>query len=184
MAVELAPDEREEYDGERAIYRASCASNGIRMGSPAGWASSSCARRAAKRAGARWPAYRRQRELAFAAPAKLDYFEHLLIAHRADRAIVFTQDNATAYDVSRRFLVPVITHQTKVNERSDILARLSRGSYGAVVTSQGAQRRRRRARRQRGGRALGQRLGARARAAPRAHPAQERRQARRPSTSS
>ena len=44
-------------------------------------------------------AYRRQRELAFAAPAKLDYLEHLLHQHRDDRAILFTQDNATAYAV-------------------------------------------------------------------------------------
>ena len=42
-------------------------------------------------------AYRRQRALAFAPSAKLDYLEHLLHAHRGDRAILFTQDNATAY---------------------------------------------------------------------------------------
>ena len=49
--------------------------------------------------------------------------------------LLFTQDNATAYAVSRRFLVPVITHQTKVSERSEILAGLAEGTYGAVVTS-------------------------------------------------
>jgi superfamily II DNA or RNA helicase len=80
-------------------------------------------------------AYRRQRALAFAAPAKLEYLERLLFVHRADRAIVFTEDNATAHLVSRRFLVPSITHQTKVRERSAILAGLADGSYGAVVTS-------------------------------------------------
>jgi superfamily II DNA or RNA helicase len=61
--------------------------------------------------------------------------EHLLYAHRADRAIVFTEDNATAYAISRRFLVPVITHQTKVRERSAILAGLAAGTFGAVATS-------------------------------------------------
>jgi superfamily II DNA or RNA helicase len=80
-------------------------------------------------------AYRRQRELAVAAPAKLDYVELLLHVHRSDRAILFTQDNATAHAVSRRFLVPSITHQTKVKERSEILAGLASGAYGAVVTS-------------------------------------------------
>jgi superfamily II DNA or RNA helicase len=55
--------------------------------------------------------------------------------HRADRSIVFTEDNATAYLVSRRFLVPAITHQTKVKERSAILSALAAGTIGAVVTS-------------------------------------------------
>jgi superfamily II DNA or RNA helicase len=79
--------------------------------------------------------YRRQRELAVAASAKLDYLEHLLYVHRQDRAIIFTQDNRTAYAVARRFLIPAITHQTKVRERSEILSNLSSGVYGAVVTS-------------------------------------------------
>src|SRR5207344_2536467 len=80
-------------------------------------------------------AYRRQREIAFAAPAKLDYVALLLDRHRDDRTLLFTQDNATAYEISRRFLVPAITHQTKVKERSRILAGLAEGTYGGVVTS-------------------------------------------------
>ena len=42
---------------------------------------------------------------------------------------------ATAYRVARSFLVPVITHQTRVTERSEILAGFQAGTYGAVVTS-------------------------------------------------
>jgi superfamily II DNA or RNA helicase len=80
-------------------------------------------------------AYRRQRELAFAAPAKLDYVAHLLHKHKADRVLIFTQDNLTAYGVSRRFLIPVITHHSKVRERSEILERFADGRYGAVATS-------------------------------------------------
>ena len=37
--------------------------------------------------------------------------------------------------MSTRFLVPVITHQTKVTERSAILGGLRDGRYHAVVTS-------------------------------------------------
>src|SRR5690606_12637116 len=59
----------------------------------------------------------------------------LLAQHAADRMLVFTFDNATAYRVSRRFLVPAITHQTKVTERSEILDGLRTGVYAAVVTS-------------------------------------------------
>jgi superfamily II DNA or RNA helicase len=117
------------------MYRGFVEANGIRMSSPSGW--TEFIMRSARSVEGRRAmlAYRRQRELAFCAPAKLDYVEHLLGRHRADRTILFTQDNATCYAVSRRFLIPAITHQTKVRERSEILARFSDGSYGAVVTS-------------------------------------------------
>src|SRR4029079_19697286 len=55
--------------------------------------------------------------------------------HREGRVLVFRQDNATAYEVSRRFLIPVITHQTKVRERSEILERFADARYGALATS-------------------------------------------------
>ncbi len=135
VSIELSPEERADHDAERAIYRHFVQSRGIRMSQPSGWgqfimhASQSAEGRRAM------TAYRRQRELAFAPAAKLDYLEHLLHLHRRDRAILFTQDNATAYAIARRFLVPVITHQTKVRERSEILARLAEGTYRAVATS-------------------------------------------------
>jgi superfamily II DNA or RNA helicase len=135
LDVELEPDERAEHDAERAIYLAFIAKNGIRLGTPRGFgdfvmrsAQSMEGRRAMR-------AYRRQREIGFVASKKLAYLEHLLDRHRDDRALVFTQDNATAYRVARRFLVPVITHQTRVTERSEILAGFQAGTYGAVVTS-------------------------------------------------
>ncbi len=135
LEVHLSPGEREEHDAERRIYISFLRRSGVRLGSPGGWnefiqrsAQSEEGRRAMR-------AYRRQRELAFAAPAKLDSLEYLLHDHRADRTIIFTQDNATAFLISRRFLVPSITHQTKVSERSEILERLANGTYRAVVTS-------------------------------------------------
>ena len=135
VAIELSASERAEYEHEREIYRRFVEDHRISMARPSGWsefimlsARSADGRRAMQ-------AYRRQRELAFCASAKLDYIEHLLDRHRHDRALLFTQDNATCYAVSRRFLVPAITHQTKVRERSEILARLAEGTLGAVVTS-------------------------------------------------
>ena len=135
IAVHLSPEEREEHDAERQVYLAFLRRSGIQMGSPRGWqdfimrsSQTDDGRRAMK-------AYRRQREIAFAAPAKLRLLGDLLVQHANDRAIVFTQDNATAFEISRRFLVPSITHQTKVSERSEILASLADGTYRAVVTS-------------------------------------------------
>jgi superfamily II DNA or RNA helicase len=108
---------------------------GIRMSGRDGW-SQFVIRSSRSTQGRRaMQAYRRQRELAFTAPAKIDFVEHLVHQHRRDRLIVFTQDNNTAYMLSRRLLIPAITHQTKVTERSQILQRLNDGRYHGVVTS-------------------------------------------------
>jgi superfamily II DNA or RNA helicase len=135
VTVELSPAEREEYTAERALYLRFLQTQGIAMGSPSGW-SDFLIRASRSEEGQRaFRAYRRQKEIALTAPAKLDYVERLLDLHRNDRAIVFTQDNATVHLVSRRFLVPAITHQTKVRERSEILARFAAGHYAALATS-------------------------------------------------
>jgi superfamily II DNA or RNA helicase len=135
LAVPLTADERRAYDSERGIYLDFLRRAGIRMSAPDGWgrflmlsSQSDAGRRALL-------AYREQRMLALAAPGKLSVLGRLLHAHRHERAIVFTEDNATAYAISRRFLLPAITHQTKVKERSAILAALAAGELIAVVTS-------------------------------------------------
>jgi superfamily II DNA or RNA helicase len=133
--VELGPEERIEYDAERKVYLDFLRGSGVRMSSPAGW-NQFVMRASQSAAGVRaLKAYRRQRELSLAAAEKLEHLERLLSLHRKDRVLVFTQDNATAYAVARRFLLPIITHQTKVKERSEILERFSDGRYSAVVTS-------------------------------------------------
>src|SRR5204862_2746812 len=85
---------------------------------------------------AAFQAYREQKRLALAAPAKLQQLETLLDRHRHDRILIFTYDNATVYLIARRFLVPAITHQTKTKERKTILERFHSGEYPIVVTSQ------------------------------------------------
>jgi len=135
IAVALRPAERADYERERGVYRDFVRRMGIRMSSPEGWqdfimlsSRSTEGRRAMK-------AYQRQRQLAFSAPSKLDYVDHLLRQHRGERALIFTQNNDAAYAVSRRFLIPVITHQTKVTERSAILQGFREGIFDAVATS-------------------------------------------------
>lgn len=135
VTVELSASEREEYLAARALYKQFLDAQGISMARPSGW-SEFIIRSSRSEEGRRaFAAYRRQREIAFTAPAKLACLERLLAQHRNDRLIVFTQDNATVYLVSRRFLIPAITHHTKVRERSAILTAFASGTYGAVATS-------------------------------------------------
>jgi superfamily II DNA or RNA helicase len=135
LDVPLSAEERETYDRDRSTYLSFLRANGIRMSERDGWSrflilssQSDTGRRA-------FAAYRRQRGLALAAPGKLAFLARLLHQHRGDRTIVFTEDNATVYAISRRFLLPAITHQTKVKERSLILAAFNAGELTAVVTS-------------------------------------------------
>ena len=80
-------------------------------------------------------AYQEQRQLAFATPSEMAYVDYLLHKHRNDRILLFTERNAAAYEMSRRFLVPVIMPQTKVTELSTILERFGSGVYNVLVTS-------------------------------------------------
>jgi len=133
--VELSEDERLEWATEHEIYRAFLRDNHIRVGLPGGWGRflmMSCRSEDGRRA---LLAYRRQRQLALAPAGKFALVEELLHTHRADRMLLFTQHNATAHAVSRRFLVPSITHHTRISERTAILRGLREGTYRAVVTS-------------------------------------------------
>jgi len=134
LEVHLSEADRAAYEEARATYRAFVDARGIRMGG-GGWkhflresARSREGRQALK-------AWRRSRALLQGAPAKLRLLEELLRRHRDGRCIVFTNDNATVYDISRRLLLPAITHQTDLKERRALLAAFAEGRLPVLVTS-------------------------------------------------
>lgn len=135
LRVHFSQEERERYDEARAIYLQFIRANRIPMGSPQGWgrfiqlSSRSAEGRKAMRA------YREQRALALSPEQKLQVVEALLEEHADDRVIVFTNDNDTVYELSRRFLVPAITHKTPTKERKRILDNFRSGRWPVVVTS-------------------------------------------------
>jgi superfamily II DNA or RNA helicase len=136
LYVELSDEEKARYQKARSIYRQFVESRGIAMGGKHGWQrfiQASC-RSAEGRAA--FQAYREQKQLALAAPAKLHLLEQLLERHGRDRVLIFTYDNATVYQIARRFLVPAITHQTRARERQGVLKKFHAGEYTILVTSQ------------------------------------------------
>ena len=135
LYVELTPEEQQRYQQAREHYRRFCSEHGISLGGANGWQrfiQETCRSRDGRAA---FQAYREQRRLVLAAPAKLHVLEKLLDRHRQDRVLIFTYDNATVYQIARRFLVPAITHQTKAKERRHILQAFHSGEYNVVVTS-------------------------------------------------
>jgi superfamily II DNA or RNA helicase len=136
IQVDLTAAEREEYWAHREIYRGFIARQGISLGGANGWqrfiieaSRSDDGRKALK-------AWRDQKRIERAPAAKFAELDKLLHRHAGDRVIIFTADNATVHVISRKYLVPAITHQTRIKERKQILERFDRGEYTTVATSQ------------------------------------------------
>jgi superfamily II DNA or RNA helicase len=66
---------------------------------------------------------------------KFRVLEDLFRLHAADRVLVFTGSNATAVEISRRFLLPTLLSHTKKDERHEALERFERGEARALVTN-------------------------------------------------
>ena len=135
LFVNLTDEERYRYESMRETYRAFLSSTGIDMRRPGAWGQFLFQAHRSAEGRQAYLAYREQRALALAAPAKLSLLARLLERHNGDRVLIFTHDNATVYTIARQFLVPVITHQTKTKERRDVLLKFNSGEYPIVATS-------------------------------------------------
>ncbi|MBX6312104.1 MAG: DEAD/DEAH box helicase family protein [Isosphaeraceae bacterium] len=135
LYVNLSEEERLRYESCRETYRAFLSDHGIDLRRPGAWGQFLMAAFRSPEGRLAYRAYREQRDLALAAPAKLNLLARLLDRHNGDRVLIFTHDNATVYKIARQFLVPVITHQTKTKERREILLRFNAGTYPIVATS-------------------------------------------------
>ncbi len=135
LYVNLTPEQRHRYERAREIYRGFLSESGIDMRQPNAWGRFLVIAHRSQEGRQAYLAYREQRELALAAPAKIDLLGRLLERHNGDRVLIFTHDNATVYTIAREFLVPVITHQTKIKERREVLLKFNSGEYPIVATS-------------------------------------------------
>ena len=133
--TELNPAEREAYQAARSRYLDFAREQGITMASRGDWRRFVFAASRGEEGRAALAAYFQQKRLAFSAEAKFAVCAELLHRHRGERVLIFTNDNATAYEVSRRLLLPIITHQTRVAERREILSRFRDGGWPFLVTS-------------------------------------------------
>ena len=80
-------------------------------------------------------AYREQRRLSRSGRGKLRAVWQLLRDHAGERTIIFTDDNHTAYEIGKRFVLPVLTHHTKAAERKRMLDRFRSGEFPVLATS-------------------------------------------------
>lgn len=135
LTVKLSPRERQRYDALLATRSRFLQQCGIRLGSVAGWQAfvrASARSRAGRRA---MLAHREARAIAYGTSGKLRVLADLLAQHHPARTLIFTDDNAMVYRISREYLIPAITHHTPVKERHDILQCFRTGEYPVMVTS-------------------------------------------------
>ena len=135
IETEMDADERDEYNRAHEKYIAFIHRNRIDFSSPNGWTAflQTCVRTPGGREA--MDAYLAQKRIARSSRAKLRQLWDLLKIHRHDRTIIFTADNATAYQIGNLFCLPVITHHTKSTERCQFLQKFKDGEYNILVTS-------------------------------------------------
>ncbi|MBF0107778.1 MAG: DEAD/DEAH box helicase family protein [Magnetococcales bacterium] len=135
IAIDLDEDERTAYNAAYAQYKEFARASGISFRDPQGWSQfiKVCARSQEGRQA--YAAYRMQKRIARASRAKLRAVWRLLIQHRRERVLLFTDDNATAYAIAETFFLPVITHHTRAQERVRLLQGFRDGSLPYLVNS-------------------------------------------------
>jgi len=135
VQIELSDAERQAYDDARAEYRMFVEINNIRMGGMGGW--QRFLREAARSTEGRkaFRAWRESRRILQETPGKIEVLAELLRKHAGQRVLVFTNDNATVFRISRALLLPSITHQTDVKERRALLDAFTDGSLPVLLTS-------------------------------------------------
>jgi superfamily II DNA or RNA helicase len=135
LRVELSAEERAAYEREREVFRAFLKSKGISLSSLRGWQMFVAASARSQEGRRAMLAYRESKRIALGTDSKLRVLGELLGRHRRDKVLVFTAENEMVYRISRRFLVPAITHETGVKERRQWLEAFNRGEVLALATS-------------------------------------------------
>ena len=134
-SLALEADERREYDALRDVYRRAWrAFQGSHLG--ASWEDflHHAARTDDGRRGI--AAWRRARRLLAFPHRKREALALLLARHRAQRTLVFTADNDTAYRIAREQLVMPLTCDVGRREREAALGRFRAGTLRALVSAQ------------------------------------------------
>jgi superfamily II DNA or RNA helicase len=135
LAVALTEEEQARYEEARGLYIDFLRGSGVQLDRPGGWAQFIVVCHRSEEGRQAFAAYREQKRVAFTAQAKIEALWRILLKHRRDRILVFTEDNDTVHRLSRLFLLPVITHQTPPKERARLLADFASGALPVLLTS-------------------------------------------------
>ena len=136
LRVDLTPEERLRYDAAYGVYRAYFQTQRLPQRYGPFWLGE-LLRRSARDREARRALLAREtvRALLAGAAGKLQQAAQLLQEHPHEQALIFTASNDVVYALSRRLLIPAITHETRAAERRALLEGFRDGTYRALATS-------------------------------------------------
>ncbi len=136
IRTELDPEELTRYRAARKLYTDFIRKKRISFNTPEGWKQFMLQSSRSDEGRAAFEAFLEQREIARGGKEKIELLRRIFQEHRGERVIIFTADNATAYSIGRKYMLPVITHHTKSSERKEFLELFRQGKYLVLVTSQ------------------------------------------------
>jgi superfamily II DNA or RNA helicase len=137
VRVPLRPEERARYEKDHACYMGFVRERRLPQTYGAQWLKELMALSTRDKV-ARGAFLARQRimRLLSTCEGKLEALDRLLHEHQGDQILIFTESNAAAYLISRRHLVPAITHECEAEERKHILEEFHEGgAYHVIVSS-------------------------------------------------
>jgi superfamily II DNA or RNA helicase len=136
VLVDLTPEEQKRYQREYEVFTSYLRRKRISLRSPRDF------QRFIMRTGrdpeAREALLARNKALktALNSEAKTKALGKFLDTYNDEKILIFTRHNQLVYRISRRFLIPAVTHQTPKEERKEILGKFKAGEYRGIVTSQ------------------------------------------------
>jgi superfamily II DNA or RNA helicase len=136
IAVELTAEEQRTYDAEMAIFRNYLVERRIVLKSAFDFQRFIMTTGRDPQAREALLARNKALKIAVNSEAKIDLLAQRLEAYKTEKVLIFTLYNDLVYTLSRRFLIPAVTHQTPREERREILANFGNGKYKVIVTSQ------------------------------------------------
>ena len=133
LLVDLEPRERQEYQQNHGAFCEVYAE--FRRAGGRAWSDFLRLAMASRAGRDAMAGFHRSRQVVSTAKQKIELAGELLQRHPGDRTLVFTADNAAAYTISRRLLIPAITCDISRKEREEVLAWLRSCRVRAVVSS-------------------------------------------------
>lgn len=134
IMVNFTEEEQKKYETARAVFTNYLSSHNIRMHNPSDFKKLVMRTGTDPEARKALLAKNRAEKLALNSQNKFKILSSLL--NKEDRTIIFTKYNEMVYQISRKFLIPCITHETHKKERKEILHKFKEGLYRAIISSQ------------------------------------------------
>ncbi|MDR0460298.1 MAG: DEAD/DEAH box helicase family protein [Nitrososphaerota archaeon] len=136
VAVELTVSEQQLYEANMAVFKAYLAQKHIVLRSALAFQRFIMSTGRDPKAREALLARNKALKIAVNSEAKLAVLAEKLALYHNEKVLIFTLYNDLVYAISRCFFIPAVTYRTSREERREILANFSNGTYSVIVTSQ------------------------------------------------